>query len=1442
MRGAGARFRLLAILAAAFGIDALAGPADIEGRIAYSIDRDRVAVQIERIANNTTTRTSSLYVSIWLTAGSTPLGSGHLAARHRITGNGDGALGPGQYFSDIRWDLAYQRPARGTYYVHVLTSQHPEPNALLHWRTFPNRLTVGQRDDDHGDSTSTATDVAVPGAAAGRIDPVSDQDYFRFRLSSPGTIVAWSSGLLDTYGALYDANGRRLAENDDSANSLNFRIERPSAAGTYYVSVASFGRSLVGAYTLHLSLKGSGSPDLVVESLSGSEATVAPGGAFVLSAMVRNRGEAESPASTARAYRETGGRTLLAQQAIPALAPSATAAIELRIQAAPVAGTSAYTVCVAAVAGESNTSNNCAAVATVRVAEPAGEPQSFVDQPTLGDFNGDGRADVLLRHAGTGRWHYYPMNGRWVYTGAGEAALTPNLAWAVAGIGDFNGDGCDDVLLRRSDTGRWYFYPLNGRRVLAGRGEAPLTTDFAWAVAGIGDLDGDGRDDVLMRHGDTGRWRYYPMDGRTASRGAGLANLPPDLAWAAAGVGDFDGDGRDDVLLRHGDTGRWRYYPMNGRRALAGRGSVPLASNLAWAVAGIGDMNRDGRDDVLLRHGDTGRWHYYPMHGRRVLAGRGGAPLTTDLAWAVAGIGDMNGDGRSDVLVRGDSGAWHYYPMSGRRSLSGAGRVNLPAEAAWQVAAPPAGVSAADGLRISTATRSPVQPFQVVSVAVAGGTATADYDILLDLSGSGVFPPDDTIAVAPVKASAGRLQMAAPLPEALSEGNAGRRFAIRLRERGAEALSNPLTFTLRRIDVPASLAGHPTAMLDVVLKAAYESLDDPLLTVEAGAIAPGRSLRAARALGLGTAFSDAQAEALLQSMLGAALVAPGSGQADLPGASVRCGAFPPDALCDAYLRLVNCVGDAIAGFGSGSVTADSLDHCARRGAEVVVEAWDDYGEKIRAAGNFLRHAAPRLARTLGVGKPAQQLHDLNATVRQVIGANKTVRAVAERAEGLRETYEAMRDATQALTEGNAELVTEAEQEIAADGVDDAERDAYFALVEEADHHQSDAAAIEALEDVYTGEADVVETLGRAAAETICGSDYEEFPVDHQTSTCVWNSLVEWNCYAGSRQASHPDLGGANACLYDSLGFFQPNGTCRENYAKVTFLGRKTCRWAELGADKAAWYTLEKEQGVRSPQTPPGSAPGEGFRDCATCPLMVAVPAGSFSMGGPESEAPYSSSDERPQRTVSVHALAASAFEVTFAEWDRCVAEGGCGGYSPDDEGWGRGDRPVVNVSWHDAQRYVGWLSRKTGQTYRLPTEAEWEYAARADTTTPFHTGGTISPQQANFYGGCQYASGDCPGGLYREQTVPTGSFAPNAFGLYDVHGNVWEWVQDCYGSYQNAPADGSASEDGNCAYRIVRGGSWFSKPWVLRSANRNGGSPGERHDDLGFRVVRMLVP
>ena len=252
-------------------------------------------------------------------------------------------------------------------------------------------------------------------------------------------------------------------------------------------------------------------------------------------------------------------------------------------------------------------------------------------------------------------------------------------------------------------------------------------------------------------------------------------------------------------------------------------------------------------------------------------------------------------------------------------------------------------------------------------------------------------------------------------------------------------------------------------------------------------------------------------------------------------------------------------------------------------------------------------------------------------------------------------------------------------------------------------------------------------------------------------------------------------------------------------------------------------------------------PGSKFRDCAECPEMVVVPSGTFQMGAPESEE-GSYYVERPVHTVSVPSFAAGVYEVTFAQWDACVAAGGCGGYSPNDSSWGRDRRPVIHVSWTDAQSYVEWLSSRTGHRYRLLSESEWEYAARAGTTDPFHTGSTISTDQANYNGNLTYV-GDIAGGVYRGQTLPVGSFPANGFGLHDVHGNVWEKVQDCWnGSYTGAPSDGSAWESGYCSYRVLRGGSGFVGSGQLRSASRVWISSGDRDNNfVGFRVARTLA-
>ena len=255
----------------------------------------------------------------------------------------------------------------------------------------------------------------------------------------------------------------------------------------------------------------------------------------------------------------------------------------------------------------------------------------------------------------------------------------------------------------------------------------------------------------------------------------------------------------------------------------------------------------------------------------------------------------------------------------------------------------------------------------------------------------------------------------------------------------------------------------------------------------------------------------------------------------------------------------------------------------------------------------------------------------------------------------------------------------------------------------------------------------------------------------------------------------------------------------------------------------------------------GPAGGEVFRDCdgTWCPEMVVVPAGSFMMGSPSGESSRSNNEGPVHKVTIGDAFAVGVYEVTFDEWDACRRGGGCS-HNPPDRGWGRGRRPVINVSWMDSQAYVRWLSRETGEEYRMLSESEWEYVARAGTTGPFHFGATISTAQANYNGNVTYGSGRR--GRYRQRTEPVGSFPANAYGVHDVHGNVWEWVEDCWHEkYRGAPGDRRAwTSGGICSGRVLRGGSWYGGPQNLRSAHRNWFSAGNRNHFAGFRVARTM--
>ncbi|MEH2514006.1 formylglycine-generating enzyme required for sulfatase activity [Nitrobacteraceae bacterium AZCC 1564] len=245
-------------------------------------------------------------------------------------------------------------------------------------------------------------------------------------------------------------------------------------------------------------------------------------------------------------------------------------------------------------------------------------------------------------------------------------------------------------------------------------------------------------------------------------------------------------------------------------------------------------------------------------------------------------------------------------------------------------------------------------------------------------------------------------------------------------------------------------------------------------------------------------------------------------------------------------------------------------------------------------------------------------------------------------------------------------------------------------------------------------------------------------------------------------------------------------------------------------------------------------PASHFKECAKgCPEMVVIPAGKFLMGSPDNELDRSDSEGPQHEVIITKPFAVSRFEVTFDDWDACRAAFACA-QVPDH--WGRGKMPVINVSWEDAKAYVVWLSQVTGKEYRLLTEAEWEYAARAGTTTAYYWGDDAAKGDANCNG--------CGGEWKLQQTAPAGSFKPNAFGLHDMLGNVWEWVEDpWHETYDGAPTDASAwLQDSDPNYRMIRGGSWRNESEQLRSAFRVRRNRLVEFDTLGFRVARTMTP
>jgi len=277
------------------------------------------------------------------------------------------------------------------------------------------------------------------------------------------------------------------------------------------------------------------------------------------------------------------------------------------------------------------------------------------------------------------------MNVTTILPGEGYLRIVADLNWTVAGVGDFDGDGKADILWRNSSTGENYIYLMNGTTI-AGEGYLRTVADQHWQVAGVGDFDGDGKADIFWRNGVTGENYLYPMDGLSIKATEGYLRTVADLTWQVVGVGDFDGDGKADVLWRNSSSGQNYLYPMDGTAIKPSEGFIRTVADLAWQVKGVGDFDGDGKADIVWRNSTSGQNYLYPMDGTSIKPTEGYLRTVADLNWQIAAVGDYDGDGKSDLLWRNSSTGENYiYPMDGLTIKPAEGYVRTVPVGNWMV-------------------------------------------------------------------------------------------------------------------------------------------------------------------------------------------------------------------------------------------------------------------------------------------------------------------------------------------------------------------------------------------------------------------------------------------------------------------------------------------------------------------------------------------------------------------------------------------------------------------------------------------------------------------------------------------------------------------------------------------------------------------------------------
>jgi len=398
---------------------------------------------------------------------------------------------------------------------------------------------------------------------------------------------------------------------------------------------------------------------------------------------------------------------------------------------------------------------------------PGGEIRGQVVR-LWGDFSGDGRADLLWRNSSTGENYFYPMNGTAIGAGEGYVRTVADQSWRIMGYGDFNGDGRADVLWRNAVTGENYVYFMDGTSI-ASEGYLRTVADLNWKVAAIGDFNGDGKDDILWRNQSTGENYVYLMNGTTIA-GEGYIRTVADQSWNVVWAGDFNGDGKADILWRNQSSGQNYIYFMDGLTILAGEGYIRTVADLNWDVNAIGDYDGDGRTDIFWRNRSTGENYVYPMAGLAIKPTEGYVRTVADPSWQVAGFGDFNGDGRADLFWRnGSTGENYIYLMDGT-TIAGEGYVRTVADQAWKIAWPGGDGGGGQTPQLQLAFNFPQGTFNGSNAGVLTYPTSLAYYFANFQSGTDPSPPPSVFFTGPSGSGLSNTESAARF---LSTGSAG---------------------------------------------------------------------------------------------------------------------------------------------------------------------------------------------------------------------------------------------------------------------------------------------------------------------------------------------------------------------------------------------------------------------------------------------------------------------------------------------------------------------------------------------------------------------------------------------------------------------------------------------------------------------------------------------